>query len=123
MTTLKKAKGSNYLGNLFMVIFLFLTVSFASAQDADYDFSGNWKSNQGPVVLISKSGDTFKGENVEHNKLVLEDLKYTDGEWKGVLIKPQDGSKYDCTAVVKGNKLLFTVKKGIMSKTITWVKQ
>ncbi|HMQ67350.1 MAG TPA: DUF2147 domain-containing protein [Ignavibacteria bacterium] len=123
MITLKKTGSYNCLRNLFMVMFLFISFSYATAQDADYDFSGNWKSNQGPIVLISKSGDSFKGENVEHNKVVLEDLKYTDGKWTGVLIKPQDGSRYDCTAVVNGNKLEFTVRKGLFSKTITWIKQ
>lgn len=122
MTTIKKATDSIFK-NVLTITFLLFSVSFAVAQSADDDFSGNWKTDQGPLVLITKSGDTFKGVNVEHDKLILENLKFADGKWTGTLIKPKDGSKYNCTAVLNGDKLKFTVKKGIMSKTITWTKQ
>jgi uncharacterized protein (DUF2147 family) len=123
MTTLKKTTGKSIFKNVLMITFLFISVSFASAQSADDDFSGSWKTNHGPLVQITKSGDTFKGVNTEHDKLVLENLKFEDDEWTGTLIKPQDGSKYNCTAVLKGNKIIFTVKKGLLSKDITWTKQ
>ncbi len=123
MTKIKKATRRTILRNALMVTILFLAVSFASAQSADDDFAGNWKTEQGPSVQITKSGDSYKGINVEHNKLVLENLKFEDDEWTGTLIKPKDGSKYNCTAVLKGNKLIFTAKKGLFSKTITWTKQ
>ena len=109
--------------NTFVIFFLFVSVSVVSAQSAEDDFSGKWKTEQGPLVLISKSGDTFKGINVEHDKLVLDNLKFEDGEWTGTLIKPKDGSRYNCTAVLSGNKLNLKVKKGLLSKTITWIKQ
>ena len=109
--------------NALVIIFLFLSVSIVSAQSAEDDFSGNWKTEQGPLVQITKSGDTFKGVNVEHDKLVLENLMFEDGEWTGTLIKPKDGSRYNCTAVLTGNKLNLKVKKGLLSKTITWIKQ
>ncbi len=123
MAKLSKKNLRSFLRTLLIMMILFISFTKVKAQDADYDFSGNWKSEQGPLVLITKSGDTFKGENTEHDKLVLENLKYTDGKWKGTLIKPQDGSKYDCTAVLKGNKLEFTVRKGLLSKTITWTRE
>ena len=109
--------------NALVIILLFLTVSIVSAQSAEDDFTGNWKTEQGPLVQITKSGDAFKGVNVEHDKLVLENLKFEDGEWTGTLIKPKDGSRYNCTAVLSGNKLNLKVKKGLLSKTITWTKQ
>jgi uncharacterized protein (DUF2147 family) len=123
MITFSNETGKSIFKNALVIIFLFLSVSIISAQSAEDDFSGNWKTEQGPLVLITKSGDTFKGVNVEHNKLVLENLKFEDDEWTGTLIKPKDGSKYNCTAVLSGNKLKFTVKKGLFSKTITWTKQ
>ena len=123
MTTIKKVKVSTFFGNMLVVIILFLSVSFVSAQDADADFSGSWKTDQGPLIQITKSGDSFKGVNLEHDKLVLENLKFEDGAWTGTLIKPKDGSKYKCTATLEGKELKFTVKRGLMSKTITWTKQ
>ena len=71
--------------NALVIIFLFLSVSIVSAQSAEDDFSGNWKTEQGPLVQITKSGDTFKGVNVEHDKLVLENLMFEDGEWTCLL--------------------------------------
>lgn len=109
--------------NALVIILLFISVSILSAQSAEDDFSGNWKTEQGPLVQITKSGDTFKGVNVEHDKIVLENLKFEDGEWTGTLIKPKDGSRYKCTAVLSGNKLKLTAKKGLLSKTLTWIKQ
>jgi uncharacterized protein (DUF2147 family) len=123
MKTIKKSTGKSIFKNVLMIVFLFLSVSFAFAQSAEDDFSGNWKTEQGPLVQITKSGDTYKGINVEHDKLVLENLRFEDNKWTGTLIKPKDGSKYNCTAVLNGNKLKFTVKKGFLSKTITWTKQ
>lgn len=115
--------GKSVLKNTLAILFLFISVSIVCAQSAEDDFSGDWKTEQGPLVQISRSGDTFKGVNVEHDKLVLENLKFEDGEWTGTLIKPKDGSKYNCTAVLSGNTLKLTVKKGLLSKTITWKKQ
>jgi uncharacterized protein (DUF2147 family) len=111
------------LKSILMISFLFLVVTVIFAQSAKDDFSGSWKSEQGPLVDITKSGETFKGVNKEHNKVVLENLKFEDNEWSGTLIKPQDGSKYNCTAVLDGNKLKLTVKKGLFSKTIVWTKE
>ena len=123
MTSFSNKSVISVFKNTLLLIFLFLSVSFVSAQSAEDDFSGNWKTEQGPEVLITKSGDTFKGVNVEHDKLVLENLKFEDGEWTGTLIKPKDGSRYNCTAVLNGSKLNLKVKKGLLSKTITWTKQ
>ena len=123
MITSGNETGRSIFKNALVIIFLFLSVSIVTAQSAEDDFSGNWKTEQGPLVLITKSGDTFKGVNVEHDKLVLVNLKFEDGEWTGTLIKPKDGSKYNCTAVLSGNKLKLTAKKGLFSKTLTWIKQ
>lgn len=123
MITFRSKTERSIIKNSIVIIYLFLSVSIVSAQSTEDDFSGNWKTEQGPIVLITKSGDTFKGVNVEHNKLVLENLKFEEGAWTGTLIKPQDGSKYNCTAVLSGNKLKLKVKKGLFSKTITWTKQ
>jgi len=115
--------GKSFINNALVILFLFISVSIVSAQSAEEDFSGSWKTEQGPLVQITKSGDTFQGVNVEHDKLVLDNLKFEDGEWTGTLIKPKDGSRYNCTAVLSGNTLKLTVKKGLLSKTITWKKQ
>lgn len=123
MTSFSNKSVISVFKNTLLLIFLFLSVSFVSAQSAEDDFSGNWKTEQGPLVQITKSGEVFKGVNVEHDKLVLENLKFEDGEWTGTLIKPIDGSRYNCTAVLSGNKLNLKVKKGLLSKTITWTKQ
>lgn len=123
MTTLKKVNRISIPKNILLITYLFISVSFVQAQSADYDFTGNWKSEQGPLVQISKTGDTFRGVNAEIDKVVLEDLKFADDKWTAVLIKPQDGSRYDCTVTLQGDNLKFTIKKGLLSKTITWTKQ
>lgn len=123
MISFRNETGRTFFKNVIVIVLLFISASIVSAQSAEDDFSGNWKTEQGPEVLITKSGDTFKGVNVEHDKLVLENLKFEDGEWTGTLIKPKDGSRYNCTAVLSGNKLKLTAKKGLFSKTLTWTKQ
>ena len=121
MTNSGKTKGKTILALTFT--FLFLSVSIGFAQSANYDFSGSWKTDQGPLVQITKTDDTFKGVNVEHDKTVLENLKYKKSKWTGTLIKPEDGSKYSCTVTIDGDKMKLTVKKGLMSKTLVWTKQ
>ncbi|MBK8553268.1 MAG: DUF2147 domain-containing protein [Ignavibacteria bacterium] len=123
MTKFSNETGRSIFRNVLVMMFLFVSVSIVTAQSSEDDFSGNWKTEQGPLVQITKSGDSFKGVNVEHDKLVLEDLKFEDGQWTGTLIKPKDGSRYNCTAVLSGNKLKLTAKKGLFSKTVTWTKQ
>lgn len=106
------------------VIFIALLSLFsilAYSQKATDNFAGKWKTDKGAIVDITKKGNIFVGTS-SNAVIILNNLQFVDGEWKGTLIKPEDKSKYNCTAILEGNKLKLTVKKGIISKQITWTK-
>lgn len=90
------------------------------SQKATDNFAGKWKTDKGVVIDIVKKGNSFVGTAA--TKVVLNNLHFEDGVWIGYLLKPEDKQQYNCTAVLEGNKLKLTIKKGMFSKIIIWTK-
>lgn len=107
--------------NIILIVIISLFSTLVYCQKATDNFAGKWKTDKGIIVEIIKKGNVFVGTS-SNAVIILNNLQFVDGEWKGTLIKPEDKSKYNCTAILEGNKLKLTVKKGIISKQITWTK-
>ncbi|WP_109436602.1 DUF2147 domain-containing protein [Aquimarina sp. AU119] len=103
-------------------ILLFVS-SITIAQKSTDNFEGNWKMEEGFIVHITKLGDSFKGIVIEKDKLILEDITFSNQKWKGTLTKPKDGKKMACELILDGQKLKVKVSKGFVSKTLIWTKQ
>ncbi|MBQ4821668.1 DUF2147 domain-containing protein [Aquimarina sp. MMG016] len=108
--------------NILLIISLFV-YSVATAQKSTDNFEGNWKMEEGFIVHIDKEEKIFRGTIVKKNKVILENIAFENNQWTATLIKPKDGKKVNCTLLLEGQKLKVIVKKGFVSKTLTWSKQ
>jgi uncharacterized protein (DUF2147 family) len=90
------------------------------SQKATDNFTGKWKTDKGVVIYIEKKENRFVGTTASNT--ILNNLHFVDDAWKGTLIKPENNEQFNCTAILEGNKLKLTIKKGIVSKTIVWIK-
>jgi uncharacterized protein (DUF2147 family) len=95
---------------------------FAIAQTPTDNFSGQWKTAEGVIIEITKSHSAFVGKPQGKNILVLKDLLFTDGKWKGTLSNPQKNTTANCEAYLEVSRIRFVVKKGMMKKEIVWLK-
>lgn len=106
-------------------ILLLLALCFSTiltAQKSTDNFSGKWKTTEGNVIEITKSGSSFIGKPQGKDVVVLNNLTFTDGKWKGVLSNPMKNTTANCEAYLEGIKIRFVVKKGMMKKEIFWLK-
>ncbi|WP_299212369.1 DUF2147 domain-containing protein [uncultured Aquimarina sp.] len=106
-----------------LLTFLLFTCSITIAQKSTDNFKGNWKMEEGFIVNITKQANGFLGTVIEKDKVILENISFNNDQWTATLIKPKDGKEMKCTLLLKGEKLNITVKKGFVSKTLTWTKQ
>lgn len=101
---------------------LLLSIGCAFAQSETDDFSGKWKTPDGIIVEIFKAANAFTGITQDQKFMILKDVKFTKGQWKGTIIRPSDGTKADCTLVKIGSELRIVATKGIFTKKLTWTK-
>jgi hypothetical protein len=106
----------------FALLMLF-TTSITFAQKATDNFTGKWKSAEGTIIEITKSGAFFIGKPTGKNIVVLKNLTFQNGKWVGVLSNPLKNTTANCEAYLEGNKIKFVAKKGMMSKEIFWTKE
>ena len=104
---------------LFVALFI---SAFALAQKSTDNFSGQWKTAEGTVIEISKSGSAFIGKPQGRSVVVLKDLVFSDGKWQGTLSNPKKNTTANCDAYLEGNRIRFVAKKGMMKKEIVWSK-
>lgn len=90
-------------------------------QKATDNFSEKWKTDKGIIIDIVKNGNSFNG--TAGSRLILDDLHYTSGVWKGTFNRPLKNQKKECTAIIQDNKLKITIKNDSGSETIIWTKQ
>lgn len=103
---------------IFMALCL---ISFASfGQKAKDDFTGKWRTENQMMVDVLKRGNSFYG--TAGPKIILDDLHYADGVWKGTFFRPFKNQKFECTAILAGDKMKITIKKGPVTETVTWTK-
>lgn len=106
-----------------MISVLLMIVSVLSfGQKITDDFSGKWKTPEGKIILITKSGKAFTGTVEESSEKIMENVQFTDGHWRGKIFKPGSSTKADCDLVMNGSKLTITARKMTFSKTIIWTK-
>ncbi|SMG15871.1 hypothetical protein SAMN05660862_1002 [Sphingobacterium psychroaquaticum] len=102
---------------------MFTLVSLLTfAQKATDDLSGKWKTEEGQIILISKTGDVFNGVSENEKGTVLKDVKFTGGKWKGIIQKPNGNAKADCEIVLDGKNLRIVAKKSFFTKKMVWTK-
>jgi len=103
--------------------FILFTTSFTFAQKATDNFAGKWKSAEGTIIEITKSGAVFIGKPTGKSVEVLKNLTFQNGKWVGILTNPLKNTTANCEAYLEGRKIKFVAKKGIMSKEIFWTKE
>lgn len=101
---------------------LVLASALAFGQKAADDFSGKWKTPEGKIILISRSGKMFGGTTQEGGQKIIENVLFADGHWQGTILKPGTSTRAKCELILDGDKLTITARKGIFSKTIVWTK-
>lgn len=81
-------------------------------------------------IEIEADNDVYTGRIVSSDnpkaiigKLILKDVKFVGGEWKGKLYSPRKENWFDAVLKVKGNQLSVTVKSGWTSKTVEWTRK
>jgi len=104
------------------LIFALFMSSLAVAQKSTDNFSGQWKTAEGNIVEITKLGLGFIGKPKDRDVVVLKDLLFINGHWKGTLNNPVKNTTANCEAYLEGNKIRFVAIKGIMKKEIFWTK-
>jgi uncharacterized protein (DUF2147 family) len=107
---------------VFPLIFALFISVFAMAQKATDNFSGQWKTADGVIIEITQAHSAFVGKPQGKNVVVLKDLVFTDGKWRGTLSNPQKNTTANCEAYLEGNRIRFIAKKGMMKKEIIWSK-
>ncbi len=107
---------------IIFAFFMLFTTSITFAQKATDNFAGNWKTSEGVIIEITKSGAAFTGKPTGKSIEVLKNLTFQNGKWVGVLNNPQKNTTVPCEAYLEGNKIKFLAKKGMMSKEVVWTK-
>lgn len=106
-----------------LLIFVFTVLSIVVfGQKSTDDFSGKWKTDKGDLIEITKNGNSYTGTAGPTKKIVLENLHFENGKWTATMIKPKDGEKVDAIISLTDNKINIFVTKGMISKTIVWIK-
>lgn len=122
--TLIKSKISNTMKTIISLITLFLLLShIVSSENSLDDLSGKWKTAEGHMIIISKTGNSYTGVLEGTDNIVLKDIMYTQGKWKGTIQKGEEQKSADCEIVLNGTQLIIVVTKYIFSKTLVWTKK
>jgi hypothetical protein len=94
-----------------------------SAQKINDDFTGKWKAPKGAIIIVTKSSEGFIGKTELEKAVVLKDVKFYNGKWTAVVLNPKEHIVANCELLVEPSKLIIIVRRGILYKTIIWVKQ
>ena len=114
--------------NVFTVLMLCIISTSVYSQS---NFSGNWiVGEKNTVVKIEQINGVYIGKIIssdnpkaEIGKLMVKDLKQTNGKWKGKIYAPKRKEWYDANFSQKGNNLIIEITVGYFSKTIEWTKK
>lgn len=118
--------------NIFRNFFTILMLSIMSKSVfAQSDFSGKWYvGEKNTVVKLEKTNSVYTGKIIasddpkaEIGKLIVKDLKETNGKWKGKLYAPKRKEWYDAEFKLKADKLIIKISVGHFSKTIEWLNK
>lgn len=110
--------------NRYILIAITLCISSLTfGQKENDDFTGRWKAPKGAIIIVSKPNNSFIGKTELENVVVLKDVKFFNRKWTAVVLNPQEHLIANCELKLEQNKLKIIVRKGILYKTITWIKQ
>lgn len=104
------------------LLFALFMGSFALAQNSTDNFSGQWKTDKGILIEITRSGSGFIGKLQGKDTPVLKDLVFIEGKWIGMLVNPQKNTTANCEAYLEGNKIRLVASKGRMKREVFWSK-
>jgi uncharacterized protein (DUF2147 family) len=105
-----------------LLSFLLFFITSVFAQKATDNFSGKWKTPDGVTIVIAKTGAGFIGMPEGKEAVVLNDVRFADGKWNGVITNPVEKKSSNCTLLLDNGKLKIVARKGMLSKTIYWTK-
>ena len=111
----------------YLVLFFCL---LSSALFAQGDLTGTWNTGkENTLVKIFEKEGVYFGEIVSSDnpkavigKQIIKDLKKEDNEWKGKLYAIKKKKWVNAKMVLENEKLIITVKAGIIKKKIKWKK-
>lgn len=86
------------------------------------NLAGTYKTEEeGVTIVVTKTATGFVGVDPQ-KRIVLKDVKFLEGCWRGTVYNPQKDITARCEVYVEGNKLKIVAYKGLLSKTVYWVK-
>jgi uncharacterized protein (DUF2147 family) len=101
---------------------LIFTSVLAFSQKATDNFTGKYKTEDGAIITITKTSDSFIGLDPE-KKVVVKDVKFDGKEWKATIYNPKKDMTASAEILLEDKKLKIVAHKAFLSKTIYWVKQ
>lgn len=107
---------------IFLILSLFCG-NLINAQNVNDDFSGRWKAPKGAIIIVSKNADGFVGRTEKEKAIVLKDVNYANDKWVAIVLNPKEKIVARCELMLEKNQLKIIVRKGVLYKTITWIKQ
>jgi len=107
---------------ILLLVSIFICSAGVAQKQSD-NFSGKWKTGDGIIIEVTKSGASFNGKLVGKDVFILKNLTFTAGKWKGVLSNPKKGVTANCEAYLEPNKIKFVVVRGIFTREVFWTKE
>lgn len=108
---------------LILVTIILFSSSLVFSQKVSDDFTGKWKAPKGAIIIVSKTTAGFVGRTEKESALVLKDVKFSSGKWTAIVLNPKENKIAYCELILEQSKLKIIIRKGILFKTIIWVKQ
>jgi hypothetical protein len=99
---------------------LFFCIAYT--QKPTDDFSGQYKTEDGNIIIISPNNGTFIGNETKKNLVVLKEVEYKNGKWVAIVTNPVKDKTAKCELYLEGNKLKIIARQGLASKTLYWTK-
>lgn len=106
---------------LLLSLVLLLLGPTGYAQSSTDDFTGKWKAENGKIVIMKRQNNVYSGYN-EEGKLLMYDIAFIEGKWKGRGREPHTGITGKCEITRKGDTLIVVGGVGFITKTYTWTK-
>lgn len=97
---------------------------------AQQSLVGSWNTGKDNTKIeITAENGVYEGKivssdntNAKIGNQILKDIKLVSGKWQGKMYSPKKNKWYNAVLEEKGDQLLVTVKAGMMSKTLEWIK-
>ena len=107
---------------LIFSLILVSVVGITQAQKFTDDFTGSWLTPEGTIIVINSNNNILTGK-AKDGGIVLKEIVYDDGKWRGKIGDPANGKYYNCEVSIKEKgKLTILVKVSLIRKTIVWTK-